>query len=45
MHIMKQVSFQNWNLPGASDEETDTTLTLFCVEGLFHVGGYSNSQT
>ena len=28
-HIMKQVSFQNWNLHGAHDEETDTTLFCF----------------
>jgi len=42
--IVKQVNFQNWNLPGAHDEETDTTLILFCVEALFHVSGYVTSQ-
>jgi len=44
MHIMKQVSFQNWYLHGVSDDETDTMLVLFCVEALFHVSGYVNSQ-
>jgi len=43
-NIMKQVSFQNWYLHGARDDETDTTLVLFCVEYLFHVSGYVNSQ-
>ena len=41
---MKQISFQNRYLHGARDEETDTTLVLFCVEALLHVSGYVNSQ-
>jgi len=41
---MKQRSFQNWYLHGVCDDETDTTLVLFCVEALFHVSGYVNSQ-
>lgn len=44
MHIMKQVSFWYWYLRGACDEETDTTLVLFCVEAFFHVSGCVNSQ-
>jgi hypothetical protein len=44
MHIMKQVCFQNWNLHGERDERTNTTLVLFCVEFLFHVSEYVNSQ-
>jgi hypothetical protein len=44
MHIMKQVSFQNWCLHGVCDDETDTTLVLFCVEALSHVSGYVNSH-
>jgi hypothetical protein len=44
MHIIKQECFQNWNLHGVYDEETNTTLVLFCVEALFHVSGYVNSQ-
>ena len=44
MHIMKQVSFQNWCHNGVRDDETDTTLVLFCVEDLFHVSGFVNSQ-
>ena len=44
MHIMKQMSFQNWYHHGVHDDETDTTLVLFCVEALFHVSGYVNSQ-
>jgi len=44
MHIMKQVSFQIWNIHGARDEETDTKLVMFCVEALLHVSGYVNFQ-
>jgi hypothetical protein len=44
MNIVKEVSFQNWYLHGTRDEETDTTLVLFCVEALFHVSEYVNSQ-
>ena len=39
---MNQVSFQNWNLHGAHDEETDTTHVLFCMDASFHVSGYVN---
>jgi hypothetical protein len=43
MHIMKEVSYQIWNIDGARDE-TDTTLVLFCVQALFHVTGYVNFE-
>jgi hypothetical protein len=41
---MKQMCFHNWNLHRVRDEGTNTALVLFCVEALFHVSGYVNSQ-